>query len=85
MTKLDSDTSCRSTLFPGSFFFPRGILRTLQFMRAHSDKIFAILKAFFLLVTRDLNFDYLSFLTFPLRAVLPLPLTLLLKTCNYLH
>lgn len=41
-------------------------------MRAHSDKIFAILEAFFPLVTRDLNVDCLSFLTFPLRAVLPL-------------
>ena len=41
-------------------------------MRAHSDKIFAILEAFFPLVTRDLNVDYLSFPTFSLRAVLPL-------------
>lgn len=41
-------------------------------MRAHSDKIFVILEAFFPWVTRDLNVDYLSFLTFPLRAVLPL-------------
>ena len=40
--------------------------RTLQFMRAHSEK------AFFPLVTRDLNVDYLSFPTFSLRAVLPL-------------
>ena len=40
-------------------------------MRAHSDKLFAILEAFFPLVTRDLNVDCLSFLTFPLRAVLP--------------
>lgn len=44
-------------------------------MRAHSDKIFAILEAFFPLVARDLNVDclsFLTFLTFPLRAVLPL-------------
>ena len=72
MTKLDSDTSGRSTLFPGSFFLPRGTLRTLQFMRAHSDKKFAILEAFLPLVTRDLNVDNLSFPTLSLRAVLPL-------------
>ena len=78
MTKLDSDTSGRSTLFPGSFFLPRGTLRTPQFMRAHSDKIFAILEAFFPLVTRDLNVDCLSFLTFPLL----LPLYLLISDAN---
>lgn len=75
MTKLDSDTSGRSTLFPGSFFFPGGTLRTLQFMRVRSDKIFAILETFFHVitrVTRDLNVDYLSFPTFSLKAVLPL-------------
>ena len=66
MTKLDSDTSGRSTLFPGSFFLPRGTLR------AHSDKKFAILEAFLPLVTRDLNVDNLSFPTLSLRAVLPL-------------
>ena len=76
MTKLDSDTSSRSTLFPGSFFFPGGTLRTLQLMRAHSDKFFAILEAFFPLVTRDLNVDYLSFPTFSLGAVLPLCLSI---------
>ena len=72
MTKLDSDTSGRSTLFPGSFFLPRGTLRTPQFMRAHSDKIFALLEAFFPLITRDLNVDHLSFPTFSPTAVLPL-------------
>ena len=41
-------------------------------MRAHSDKIFAILEAFFPLVTRDLNVHFLSFPTFSLRAVLHL-------------
>ena len=46
MTKLDSDTSGRSTLFPGSFFLPRGTLRTPQFMRAHSDKFLPSWKLF---------------------------------------